>query len=282
MNVVLYDRFAIDNPHDHARIAADRVNQMRSWCREHGHTIYAEYIEQGNKHVSDDRPAFEALKKAVTTDGHSIQGVVFQSFNRLFRDPIKLAMFERGLLLHGVKLISMAADSTVEPSHMIKSLVGLFDKFQSKEHAKHTLRAMQEKARQGYFTGGVVPFGYMTITAFRTKFDESKLLDVHPLEAETVKLIFDLHIRGIDGTPFTTKQIADHLNIAGCLRRKRPWTPASIRSVLRDETYLGERIFNRRCRKTGQLKPEGEWIRVTVPAIIPEHVFTSAQRGVLS
>jgi hypothetical protein len=34
-------------------------------------------------------------------------------------------------------------------SNMIRQIMALFDEYQSKENAKHTLRAMKENARQG-------------------------------------------------------------------------------------------------------------------------------------
>ena len=36
----------------------------------------------------------------------------------------------------------------------------MFDEFSSLENAKHTLRAMNENARQGYHKGSQPPFGY--------------------------------------------------------------------------------------------------------------------------
>jgi hypothetical protein len=38
--------------------------------------------------------------------------------------------------------------------------MALFDEYQSKENAKHTLRAMKENARQGFWNGALPPIGY--------------------------------------------------------------------------------------------------------------------------
>jgi site-specific DNA recombinase len=37
--------------------------------------------------------------------------------------------------------------------------MALFDEYQSKENAKHTLRAMKENARQGFWNGALPPIG---------------------------------------------------------------------------------------------------------------------------
>jgi hypothetical protein len=39
-------------------------------------------------------------------------------------------------------------------SNMIRQIMALFDEYQSKENAQHTLRAMKENARQGFLIVG--------------------------------------------------------------------------------------------------------------------------------
>lgn len=46
----------------------------------------------------------------------------------------------------------------------MRQFLGLFDEYQSKENAKHTLRAMRENARQDFWNGARPPFGYDTIS----------------------------------------------------------------------------------------------------------------------
>jgi DNA invertase Pin-like site-specific DNA recombinase len=50
-------------------------------------------------------------------------------------------------------------------SVMVRQVFALFDEYQSKENAKHTLRAMQENARQGFWNGSKAPYGYAVIAA---------------------------------------------------------------------------------------------------------------------
>jgi hypothetical protein len=40
-------------------------------------------------------------------------------------------------------------------SNMIRQIIALFDEYQSKENAKHALRAMKENARQGFWNDQV-------------------------------------------------------------------------------------------------------------------------------
>src|SRR5258708_11875301 len=48
---------------------------------------------------------------------------------------------------------------------MIRQIMALFDEYQSKENAKHTLRAMKENARQGFWNGSLPPIGYRIVEA---------------------------------------------------------------------------------------------------------------------
>jgi site-specific DNA recombinase len=50
---------------------------------------------------------------------------------------------------------------------MIRQIMALFDEYQSKENAKHTLRAMKENARQGFWNGALPPIGYRIAAAPR-------------------------------------------------------------------------------------------------------------------
>jgi DNA invertase Pin-like site-specific DNA recombinase len=54
----------------------------------------------------------------------------------------------------GVRLVSITQELGDDPmSNMIRQIMALFDEYQSKENAKHTLRAMKENARQGFWNG---------------------------------------------------------------------------------------------------------------------------------
>jgi site-specific DNA recombinase len=50
-----------------------------------------------------------------------------------------------------VRLVSITQELGDDPmSNMIRQIMALFDEYQSRENAKHTLRAMKENARPGF------------------------------------------------------------------------------------------------------------------------------------
>jgi Resolvase, N terminal domain len=75
--------------------------------------------------------------------------VVVHSVRRFFRDHFELEFYVRKLAKNGVKLVSIPQEMGDDPMHvMMRQIMALFDEYQSKENAKHVLRAMNENAWQ--------------------------------------------------------------------------------------------------------------------------------------
>ena len=99
------------------------------------------------------RPEFQRMIDAATTKPSAFEAIVVHSFSRFFRDQFQLEFYVRRLAKNGVRLISITQELGDDPmSNMIRQIMALFDEYQSKENAKHTLRAMKENARQGFWT----------------------------------------------------------------------------------------------------------------------------------
>ena len=102
----------------------------------------------------------------------------------------------------------------------MRQIIAMFDEYQSRENAKHVLRAMKENARQGFYNGSPVPLGYVAQAVEKRGHRIKKRLAIDPVEAETVKRIFTLYAEG-DGTgPMGVKTIAKTLNNDGFRTRK--------------------------------------------------------------
>ena len=155
-------------------------------------------------------------------------------------------------------------------SNMIRQIMALFDEYQSKENAKHTLRAMKENARQGFWNGALPPIGYRIVEAAEQRGHRiKKILEIDPIQAETVRLIFRLAREG-DGIsgPMGVKSIATHLNAAGIRTRDGGrWGLDAVHKVLTRTTYIGRHRFNTRFWKTRERKPDAESSRWRSPPI---------------
>ncbi len=218
---------------------------------------------------------------AATTKPPAFGVIVVHSFSRFFRDQFQLEFYVRRLAKNGVRLVSITQELGDDPmSNMIRQIMALFDEYQSKENAKHTLRAMKENARQGFWNGSLPPIGYRIVEApeqhgHRTK----KTLEIDPIQAETVRLIFRLAREG-DGSsgPMGVKSITKHLNVAGIRTRDGGrWGIGAVHNVLTRTTYIGRHRFNTRFWKTRERKPDAEVVEMIVPSIIDAAEFEAVQ-----
>jgi len=210
------------------------------------------------------------------------QLIVVHSFSRFFRDHIEGAIYQKRLRKHDIRLESITQNTSDDPSgEMHRSMIMLFDEYQSKENAKHTLRGMQENARQGYFNGSKAPFGYKTVDAGQTgtRGRIKKKLAIEPAEAEIVKEIYELYVNGKNNSPrIGMKEIVKNLNKRGIPMRGKLWRIQTIHLILSSLTYSGWHVFNKLDSKTRKIKDESEWVKIPVPAIIAQDLFDKATK----
>ena len=114
---------------------------------------------------------------------------------------------------------------------MMRQIMALFDEYQLKENAKHVLRALKENARPGFWNGSLLPIGYRVVAAEQRGAKVKKKLEIDPLHADTVRLIYQLALEG-DGTSGSmgVKNGTAHLNRKHIFTK--PATPG-VRSSVR-------------------------------------------------
>jgi site-specific DNA recombinase len=85
---------------------------------------------------------------AATAKPPMFDAIVVHSFSRFFRDQFQLEFYVCRLAKNGVRLVSITQELGDDlMGNMIRQIMALFDEYQSKENAKHTLRAMKENAQ---------------------------------------------------------------------------------------------------------------------------------------
>jgi site-specific DNA recombinase len=281
--VALYMRVSTGRQAEHDLSIPDQRSQLRSWCNAKGYKVVAEFVEAGASAGDDRRPAFQQMIERACDDDQAFDLIVVHSYSRFFREAFEQEFYLRKLAKHGVKVISITqpVGDESEPVHaMMRKVIALFDEYQSKENAKHVLRSMKENARQGFWNGSMPPLGYRLIEAEKRGTKIKKKLDIDPVEAESVRLIFKLYLNG-DGKSgaLGVKEIVKWLNARGYrTRRGKTFGVGSIHKLLTNTIYIGRARFNRASSKTRNKKPEEEIIELSVPAIIEPHVFEQVQR----
>ena len=279
MQLALYARVSTDRQADKGLSIPDQISSMESWAKANGHTVLTTYVDAGASARTDARPQFQRMIEDASLKPKPFDAIVVHSLSRFFRDHVQLGLYAQSLARLGVELVTITQptgnDSTGE---LIRGFFALVDEYQSKENAKHTLRSMQENARQGYWNGSMPPYGYRTTEENAVgRRGKKKKLAVDEAEASIVRKIFDLYLHGASGSGMSVLLVAQYLNEHGYERRGRRWSKGAVGHVLANSIYDGEHWFNKSCARTRATKPKEEWIRLSVPRIVDADIFAAAR-----
>jgi site-specific DNA recombinase len=280
MAVALYARVSTTKQAEKDLSIPDQLRQMREWCQRNGFAVAKEYVDAGASATDDRRPEFQQMVTDATLKPSPYEAVIVHSLSRFFRDFLEFALYERKLMKSGVKLISITQQTSDDPAgEMARRIFSMFDEYQSKENAKHTLRAMKENARQGFFNGSKPPFGYKTeeldLPAAKGR---KKRLVIDETEAPIVRRMFELYSQGLQAHEMGCKQIAAHFNERGVLLRGAKWTRTRVHQLLCDTAYMGDYVFNKRNMRTNAMKPLDERVVVSIASLIDKQVFEDVAR----
>ncbi|WP_274853574.1 recombinase family protein [Sinorhizobium meliloti] len=280
MRAALYLRVSTGRQVDNDLSIPDQRRQALAYCATRNWQVTVEFVEPGASGTDDRRPELQRLLDMATAGGAPFEVIVVHSFSRFARDHFALEYHVRRLRKAGIRLVSITQDLGEDTlGTMVRQVFALFDEYQSKENAKHTLRAMQENARQGFWNGSKAPYGYKVIDAEQRGAKTKKRIAIDPIEAEVIRLMFRLFKEG-DGKsgPLGVKALTCWLNERGYRTRVGArWGIGQLHKILTSPTYKGEYRFNRKVWKTKEAKPESEQITVPVEPIIEAGLFDAVQ-----
>src|SRR6516162_1287205 len=279
----LYMRVSTGRQAEYDLSIPDQRGQLESWCHVQGYMVAAEFIESGASAGDDRRPVFQQMIERACDGEHSFEMILVHSYSRFFREAFEQEFYLRKLAKHGVRVISITqpVGDESEPVHaMMRKVIALFDEYQSKENAKHVIRSMKENARQGFWNGATPPLGYRVVEAEKRGAKIKKKLEVDPVEADTVRLIFKLYLLGNGSSgALGVKEIVKWLNGRGHrTRRGSSFGVGQVHKLLTNTVYIGRWKFNQASSKTGQRKAENEVVEIPVPTIIEPDTFEQVQR----
>jgi DNA invertase Pin-like site-specific DNA recombinase len=227
--------------------------------------------------LDEDRPVFQEMIYKATRSDKPFDYVVIHSLSRFSRDALHSELYVRKLRKAGVELVSITQAVTPDASgEMFRKLLNVFDEHQSRENAKHVHRAMCENARQGFWNGARIPFGYQLETVERRGNKDKKVLAINESEAAVIRQIFSM-ASGQDGRPVGIKAIATHLTDHGILRRGHRFSSGGVHKILHSTTYIGKHYFNKTDSRNAAARPPSQWVEISVPPIIDETTFNEVQ-----
>jgi len=202
-------------------------------------------------------------------------------FDRLGRDAVDLLVVRRRLMELGLRVISVVE---AEPDLLSYDVQAVVADHARREFLRRSADGMARAAREGRYTGGIVPFGYRTSGSKQTARLEP---DTAPLSgglcaADLVRRIYAaLALEGRScrsvATEFNALAIPTHYARDGRGVRGRAtqgrWRAGRIRNLVVNPTYKGVLQYGRRAAR------EREVIAASVEPLVSAELWQAAQEA---
>lgn len=295
-NTAIYLRLSRDDENygDSVSIETQRMI-LRQYCLDHGLRVIDEYVDDGWSGTNFDRPDFQRMMNDVESD--RINCIITKDLSRFGREHVMMDYYLEFVFPEkGVRYIAVAEDEDTEKG--LSDFVpfkNLFNEWFAKDTGRKVKAALHAKHAAGQRICTYAPLGYK-------KDPEVKNMIV--IDEETrwiVEKIFDLAYHGAGSGRIVRQLIEEKVPTPGWLNYTRygtfahiyadapeekayAWTHAVVKSILHDETYIGNSIHGKQTNisyknKKKVRKPEELWFRVdnTHEPIISKEVFDKIQ-----
>ena len=283
---VLYARVSGDLQAKEGTIES-QVLALRKQIAAAGHEIVREYIDDGYPGARLDRPALNEMRRDVKTP--LFDAIYFLDADRIARDVTIQTIIIEEILKHRKQLVINGKDYVKNPENKFTlTVLGAVAELERAKIVERVTRGKQLRLSQGQLLGcGVHTFGYDYLRKTPTS---APRMIVNEREAEIVRYVFEKYA----GSQIGMDRIARQLEERGALTKKGNtlWRRSFLKTVLRNETYLGVKYFNTmRCvreyanpiydiKHSSQKRfrrGREEWIGIEVPAIISRELFDRVQ-----
>lgn len=279
---------------------SDSIVDLRQYAAEHGLTVVDEYIDDGWSGTNFERPSFQRMIDDIE-DG-KINCVVTKDLSRLGRNYILTGQYtEIYFPSKGVRYIAINDNvDTINGESELAPFLNILNEMHARQTSKKVKAAMHTRFANGAHYGAYAPLGYVKDP------DKKGHLLIDPETRWIVEKIFDLAVHGRGAASITRILVEEKVPTPGWLNYERygtfaniyagapaekayAWTIAQVKSILKEETYIGHSVHNKQSNisfknKKKVRKPQEEWYRVenTHEAIISEEVFQKVQELIAS
>ncbi|MFZ5514679.1 MAG: recombinase family protein [Pseudomonadota bacterium] len=268
---VIYARVSTVRQAEEELPIASQLDQCRAKVEALGARVVREFVDEGLSGRGDNRPEFQAAISYC--EAFAPDYLITWSTSRFARNKLDAAMYKMRLARAGVDLayVTLTIDRKTDGGFLTEGILELFDEYFSRQVSADTKRSMIKNAREGFWNGGVPPYGFQVLPAPENP--RRKRLSPNPAEVDTVRRMFDLRLEGYGG-----KTIAFLLNEEGCSNRGKRWNKSAVSALLHNEAVIGHTVFGKKDRTLGRMRPREDWIVVeSHEAIVPIEKWTAVQ-----
>jgi len=210
-------------------LAAQR-RHIQEFAKSQGYKLKGFISDRGVSGASlpEERPNFSKLLELAHMGAFDV--LLVWKFDRLARNVLyAVTMANRLRQEHGVVLRSVTEpiDTATSMGSMFFAVLASMAEQERRTITERTMAGKVEKATQGGFAGGAVPFGYRR--------DLLGGLAVHPVEAQVVREIFQRSRKGS-----SLREIVEHLNNEKvATKRGGKWYAGTVAYILDNPKYRG-------------------------------------------
>lgn len=280
---------------DDGNVESDSIISQRSllnrYIEENHYYLIEEYVDDGFTGTNFERPAFKGMINDIEIG--KINMIITKDMSRLGRDYIGTGeLIEKYFPSKNVRYIAIndGIDTFLDNTNNdIAPFKAIMNDMYAKDISKKVKTSLYSRMKDGLYVSGRCPFGYIKDP------NNKNHLIINEEQAETVRLIFDLALKGntyhFIAQELTKRKIktpASYYNYVWntkCISQEYGvWVDTTIKSILTNGTYVGDTVqgktkkINYKLKKTVKNNPN-DYIIVenTHEAIIDRDTFEFVQ-----
>lgn len=250
---VIYARVSSAKQAEEELPISSQLEQCRQKAEALGANVIKVYTDEGISGRSDSRPAFQDAILFCETEEPDY--LITWSSSRFARNKVDAGFYKKRVSEANVKIVyvSMEVDTDTTGGWLLDGVMEIFDELYSRQVSADTRRSLMKNAKEGYWNGGRLPFGFIAVPAEENP--KRKRLQPNPDEVFLIKKIFELKAyKGMGAN-----SLVRWLNENGYRNRTKKWVRSTIHNLLRNESVIGLSVFGRRNSER-VLRPRSEWI----------------------
>jgi site-specific DNA recombinase len=289
----LYARVSTQRQEEEATIAS-QIASIEAYATSQEYILPKElyFLDEAVSGARLDRPALDRLRD-VAAEG------VYQVVVCLSPDRLSRQYAHQVILLEEFRQFDIQVMFVNQPpvennpqSQLFFGIQGLFAEYERSLIKERLRRGRLYAARQGRMVGPQTPYGYRYVPKDET---QAGHWEIDAQEAMVVRQIYDWYTQD---QPISIFEIASRLEARKEQlppRHAKHWYPSAVGCILKQRQYTGQAYYNRTgntYEEIGQPKlaghgkrrtcgrtprPSGEWIIISVPAILPNDLWERAQ-----
>lgn len=244
----LYVRVSTKRQAETGMSIGDQVSRLSAHCRERGWQIGEIYQDSGYTAKTLKRPALDRLLADAVRKPRAFDLVLAIDNSRLARVTADFLVIQALLTKNSIGLVCLNLPEGESPeAKLVAGIVASVSQFENAQRARRVQQCMQTNAENGYWNGGLPPFGYRTVEAIVAGTSTVRMqLEIDPSEADIVRRIYRLRLDGVDSRgPLGIQRIAQELSASKIPNRSgKAWSVQAVHGILRDTTYVGRHPYH--------------------------------------